>query len=107
MVAANKALVLWNTDDEPMVINDLLVIDIDDQNNRTDNYLASAGASDEDWLKTRLATPMGQFLWLSTYSGFKDRKVLKKAISEFSKIEGEEDWTAELMASMFDPPELD
>ncbi|MES0039788.1 hypothetical protein NKJ74_32075 [Mesorhizobium sp. M0046] len=107
MVAASKSLILWNSDNDSLVINDLIVVDIDDQNNRTDNYLASAGASDEDWLTTRLQSPMGLFLNLSAYYGFKDRKVLKNAISQFGKIEGEEDWSGELMKTIFDPSESD
>ncbi|MER9227729.1 hypothetical protein NKI39_19195 [Mesorhizobium sp. M0664] len=104
MVAESKALILWNVDDEPMVINDLAVVHIDEQNARTKNFLASAGASDDDWLKSKLQTPMGLFLYLSVYYGFKDRKVLNKAISEFGKIDGD-DWCKELMSTMFDPPE--
>ncbi|ADV12971.1 hypothetical protein [Mesorhizobium ciceri] len=104
MVAENKALILWNVDDEPMVIHDLIVVNIDEQDARTENYLASGGACDEDWLDSKLQTPMGLFLYLSTYYGFKDRKVLRKAIYEFSKIDGD-DWSKDLMSTMFDPTE--
>lgn len=107
MVAADKSLILWDSDEDSLVINKLIVVDIGDQNSVTDIYPASAGASDEDWLTTRLQSPMGLLLYLSTYYGFKDRKVLKNAILEFGKIEGEEDWSGDLMRTMFDPPESD
>lgn len=99
MIAAERALILWETDMSGAV-GEILVCDVRARPHWSNHVFEdSAGASGGDWLRGAwYETPLGVYASLAT-AGFRSRADKVNALREFSKIEGQ-DWPEHLLSSL-------
>lgn len=106
LIPAKSALILWGDDAADGRagdgrINELRVFAHGHEPAWTRRLPCSRGACCAGWMAGSWRdTPRGLFLELVTLSGFESNATKIAAIREFAKIEGQHDWTSDLLREL-------
>lgn len=107
MIAADKMMLLWESDDKTGQI--IRVKMVDHETNRANaadqrNYLSSRGACDLGWMTTGkvIDTPIGLWAYLATCYGFATDEVKKTALWAFRGVDGQKEWTSLMLRELGD-----
>jgi hypothetical protein len=103
VVPIANMIALWQSAEDTHTVTKVRVMDTHDQTDATAReYFHWDGCGDMRWLAQPLCTPIGVFMQLLVH-GFANREVLLAALYQFRNVEGQRDWTTQMLFQLDDP----